>query len=261
MSAVHLPDISRKIRRQILEMIFSAGDGHLAGSFSSADLLTALFYGGIMGKNDRFVLSCGHCCPVLYSILIDQGKISEEELKNYKEIGSPLQGHPHKFPELGIETSSGPLGQGLSQAAGMALGLKMDHQSGRIFCLMSDGEQQKGQVWEAAMFASKYKLNNLVAMIDKNDIQIDGEVGEIMDLGDLSAKYLSFGWRVFELNGHNFVQILDTLEKAKKEREKPALIIAKTVAGKGISFMEGRWEWHHGKLSEEQYKMAMAELI
>lgn len=261
METVHLPNIAKKVRRQVLEMIYEAGEGHLAGSLSATDLLVAVYFGGILQKEDHFILSCGHYCPALYAVLSMTGLFPEEELKTFKKLGTRLQGHPHRFDLPGIETSSGPLGQGLSQAAGIALGMKMDkNKMTRVYCLMSDAEQQKGQVWEAAMFAAKYNLNNLLAIIDKNEIQIDGFTNQIMPLQDLAAKYLSFGWKVFEIDGHRFDQILEVLGSARKNKEKPIALIARTIAGKGVSFMEEKWEWHHGRLSNEQYKKALEDL-
>lgn len=261
MEIAHLPNIAKKIRRQIIQMVFEAGSGHLAGPLSATDLLVACYFGGILEKEDKFILSAGHYSPAFYSVLANLGSMSEKELETFEKIGSRLQGHPRYHSLPGIETSSGSLGQGLSQAAGMALALKMNSSTKRrIYCLMSDGEQQEGAVWETAMFAAKYKLDNLCAIIDKNNIQIDGETKNIMPLRDLGAKYLSFGWEVFEVDGHNFGKILEVMAVAKDVHRKPVVIIAKTIAGKGISFMEGKWEWHHGKLSENLFKKALAEL-
>ena len=266
MDAVHLPQKACRVRRRILQMIFQSGSGHIAGPLSSADLLVALYFGGTMAENDRFILSCGHYCPAWYAVLTEAGLFSEKKLETFKEINSPLQGHPHRGSLPGIETSSGPLGQGLSQAAGMALAFKMDASTdsgqakNRVYCLMSDAEQQEGQVWEAAMFAAKYKLDNLVAIIDRNGIQIDGQTEKVMPLGDISAKYLAFGWNIFEIDGHIYGQILNALESAKQIKGKPTVIIAKTVAGKGVSFMEGKYEWHHGSLTREQLEQALKEL-
>ena len=256
MDSTDLPQISKKVRCQILEMIFGAGSGHLAGPLSSVDILVSLYFGGIMNKNDKFVLSCGHYAPALYAVLANAGKFPEKELKTFGQLGTRLQAHPHNLDLSGIETSSGPLGLGLSQSAGLALGIKPN----RIYCLMSDGEQNEGGVWETVMFSAKYKLDNLCAIIDKNGIQIDGKTQEIMPTEDLAAKYLAFGWEVFEIDGHVFGQILNALEFAKTVKDKPVVIIARTVAGKGVSFMEGKWEWHHASLSSEMYKKAISEL-
>ncbi|PIU03684.1 transketolase [Candidatus Shapirobacteria bacterium CG08_land_8_20_14_0_20_39_18] len=256
MDSNDLPQISKKVRRQILEMIYQAGSGHLAGSLSSTDLLVSLYFGGILNKNDKFVLSCGHYAPALYAVLANAGKFPEKELKTFGQLGTRLQTHPHNLSLPGIETSSGPLGLGLAQAAGMAMGIKPN----RIYCLMSDGEQDEGGVWETVMFAAKYKLDNLVAIIDKNGIQIDGKTSEIMPTEDLAAKYISFGWEVFEIDGHVFGQVLNALEFAKTVKDKPVVIIARTIAGKGVSFMEGKWEWHYASLSKELFNKALKEL-
>lgn len=256
----NLPQISKKVRRQILEMVYNAGSGHSAGPLSSVDLLVALYFGGIMNKNDKFILSCGHYAPALYAVLANAGKFPEKELETFGQLGTRLQAHPHNLSLPGIETSSGPLGLGLAQAAGMALSFDFAQDKGRVYCLMSDGEQDEGGVWETVMFGAKYKLDNLVAIIDKNGIQIDGKTTEIMPIEDLAAKYLAFGWEVFEIDGHVFGRILNALEFAKSIKGKPVAIIARTVAGKGVSFMEGKWEWHHGSLTESQFKQALKEL-
>lgn len=256
----NLPEIAKRVRKNILEMVFEAGSGHLAGSLSSTDILVSLYFGTIK-RGDKFVLSAGHYCPAYYSVLAEAGEIPRKELKTLRSLDSRLQGHPHNLSLPGIIlTSSGPLGQGLSQAAGFALAGKVDKEDWRVYCLMSDAEQQEGQTWEAAEFSAKYKLDNLVGIIDKNGIQIDGTVEEIMPLGDLSLKYHSFGWEVFEIDGHNFAQIIDALESTKLVKERPTVIIARTVAGKGVSFMEEKWEWHSGKLTREQLKQAIKEL-
>lgn len=259
-----LSQLSRKIRRQIIEMVYNAGSGHLAGPLSSTDILVALHFGKVMDKGDKFVLSCGHYAPVLYAVLASKCLIEEKELETFGQLGTRLQAHPHNLSLPEIETSSGPLGLGLSQAAGMALGVRarvrVRERAPRIYCLMSDGEQNEGGVWETAMFASKYKLDNLCAIIDKNGIQIDGETKKIMPTEDLASKYLAFGWEVFEVNGHIFGQIIDALESAKKIKSKPTLIIAKTISGKGVSFMEGKPEWHHASLNTALLKQALSDL-
>lgn len=259
----NLPNLAKQVRRDILEMVFAAGSGHLAGPLSSTDLLVSLYFGGVLTKRDKFVLSAGHYCPALYSVLARAGFFPERELKTFREIGTRLQGHPRGLSLPGIETSSGPLGQGLSQSAGIALGWQMDGESKderRVYCLMSDAEQQEGQIWEAVMLAAKYKLSNLVGIIDCNGIQIDGATEEIMPLGDLSLKYHSFGWEVFSIDGHNFSQILEALASTRTNKDRPTVIIARTIAGKGVSFMEGKWEWHAGSLSKKQFEKAMKEL-
>lgn len=273
----NLPEIAKRVRKEILGMVFEAGSGHIAGSFSSTDILVSLYFGDILEKKDKFVLSAGHYCPAYYSVLAEADMIPKKELKTLRSLGSRLQGHPHNLGLPGIVlTSSGPLGQGLSQAAGLALAAKMDPSAStsamssvpngsrqakfRVYCLMSDAEQQEGQIWEAAMFSAKYKLDNLVGIIDKNGIQIDGTTEEIMPLGDLGAKYLSFGWETMEIDGHNFGQILDALETSKHISDKPTVIIARTIPGKGVSFMEGKWQWHVGAPTKKELEKALKEL-
>jgi len=273
-SVKELQEIARKVRQDILKMVYQAGSGHLGGSFSSTDLLVALYFGGILNydpakpgweERDRFLLSAGHYCPALYAVLAKAGFFPEEKLSTYTELGSPLQGHPHNLSLPGIETSSGPLGQGLSQAVGMAMVAKMDKKSWRVYCLMSDAEQDEGQTWEAAMTAAKYKLDNLVGIIDRNRLQIDGSVEEIMPLGDLKAKYEAFGWEVETIDGHDMEAIFKsstsrTGSASRTEMGKPLLIIAKTVFGKRVSFMENNYRWHSHVPSEEEFEKALEEL-
>lgn len=270
--------IANKIRQDVIEMLIEAKSGHSAGPLGMADVFTALFF-KILNINpkdpswperDRFVLSCGHICPVMYATMAERGFFSLEELKTLRKLGSKLQGHPHRTSLPGLETTSGPLGSGLSQAAGMALAAKMDKKSWRIFCVMSDGEQQEGNTWEAAMFAAKYKLNNLTALIDRNNIQIDGFTDDVMPLEPLKAKYEAFGWYVLEIDGHNLEEIVGSFEKAKTIHTQPTLIIAHTIPGKGVGFMENDFKWHGsppgisdmpGEPSkEEQVKIALHDL-
>lgn len=257
----NLPEIAKQVRKEILGMVFEADSGHIAGPLSSTDILVSLYFGGILARKDKFVLSAGHYCPAYYSVLAEAGVISKKELKTLRSMDSRLQGHPHNLALPGIVlTSSGPLGQGLSQAAGLALAAKMDKQDQRVYCLMSDAEQQEGQIWEAVMFSAKYKLDNLVGIIDKNGIQIDGATEEIMPLGDLGAKYLAFGWETMEIDGHNFGQILDALETSRHISGKPTVIIARTIPGKGVSFMEGKWQWHARAPTKKEFEKALKEL-
>lgn len=241
------------IRQDIIEMLLEAKSGHSAGPLDMADVFTALYF-GVMDhdpKNpkwdgrDRLVLSCGHINPVLYATLAEAGYFPKEELKTLRKINSRLQGHPHNLDLPGLETTSGPLAQGTSQAAGMAYGLMMDHRkSQHVYLIMSDGEQQEGQTWEAVMFAGKYKLHNLTGFIDRNNIQIDGFTEEIMPLENLKAKYEAFNWHVLEVDGHNFAEIIDACMEAKAIYEKPTVIIAHTIAGKGVDYMEYNYLWH-----------------
>lgn len=240
------------IRQHIIEMLVEAGSGHSAGSLGMADVFTALFF-NVLNHNpqdpqwndrDRLVLSNGHICPVYYATLAEGGYFPVSELKTLRKLGSRLQGHPHRETLPGLETTSGPLGSGLSQAVGMALAGKIDQSKWRVVCLLSDGEQDEGNTWEAVMFAAKYKLDNLTALIDRNNIQIDGFTEDVMPLDDLRAKYESFGWRVLEIDGHNMQAIIDAFEEAKTIHAKPTLILAHTIPGKGVEYMENDFKWH-----------------
>ncbi|MDE2312340.1 MAG: transketolase [Patescibacteria group bacterium] len=240
------------VRVDIINMLAEAKSGHSAGPLGMADVFTALYF-GVMNhepKNpkwdgrDYLVLSCGHICPVLYGALAEAGYFPKDELKTLRKLNTRLQGHPHNIGTPGIETTSGPLSQGSSQAAGIAYGLLMDKKPNRVFLIASDGEQQEGQTWEAAMFAGKYKLRNLIAIMDRNNIQIDGGTEEVMPLEKLREKYESFNWDVIEINGHNFNEIIAAYERAKNSAEKPTMIIAHTVPGKGVGYMENNYLWH-----------------
>lgn len=268
LSIAQLKKKSNEIRQDVIKMLAEAGSGHPAGSLGLADVFTALYF-YILNydpKNpdwpdrDRFILSAGHVCPVLYAALAHAGFFSKKKLVSMRKINSPLQGHPHNLSLPGIETSSGPLGQGLSQAVGMAMSAKLDRANWRVVCLLSDGEQQEGQTWEALMFAGNKKLNNLTAIIDRNNIQIDGFTQEIMPLEPLRQKYEAFNWQVLEINGHDFYEIIEAFERAKQLGGRPAIIIAHTIPGKGVSFMEDRFEWHGKTLSKEEGKLALIEL-
>lgn len=260
---------ANQIRQDVIEMLVTAGSGHAAGSLGMADIFTALYFHILKhdpgnpewSGRDRLVLSNGHICPVQYAALAHAGYFPIAELKTLRKLGSRLQGHPHRGSPPGIETSSGPLGSGLSQSAGMALAFKMDGAADRqVYCLMSDAEQQCGQTWEAAMFAAKYKLNNLTAVIDRNNIQISGLTEDVMPLDDLKAKYESFNWRVLEVNGHNIRQFAEACDEAQSDSEKPTVIIARTIPGKGVDFMEGQFEWHGRSPNKEEAKKALREL-
>lgn len=256
------------IRQDIMEMLVTAGSGHSAGSLDMADVFASLYF-NVLKHNpedikwegrDRLVLSCGHICPVLYAAMGEAGYFPKEELLTLRKFGSRLQGHPHNLDLPGIETSSGPLAQGVSQAVGMAVGLKMDHNHNRVYLIMSDGEQQEGQVWEAIMFAGKNKLNNITAILDRNNIQIDGNTEDIMPLENLRAKYEAFNWHVLEIDGHNIREILNACAEAEAIYEKPTLIIAHTIAGKGVDFMEYDYKWHGNPPNKEQAALAIKEL-
>ena len=256
------------IREDIINMLFEAGSGHSAGPLDMADVFTALYF-NVMNHNpenpkwdgrDYLILSCGHINPVLYATLAEAGYFPKEELKTLRKINSRLQGHPHNLDLPGLETSSGPLAQGVSQAVGIAYGLTMDHKHNQVYLVMSDGEQQEGQVWEAVMFAGKYKLHNLTAIMDRNNIQIDGYTENIMSLENLKGKYEAFNWHVLEVDGHNIQKIIDACMEAKAIYEKPTLIIAHTIAGKGVDFMEGDYKWHGTPPNKEQAAKALEEL-
>lgn len=234
-------------------MLVEAGSGHSAGPLDMADVFTALYFGGIMKHDadnptwsgrDRLVLSCGHICPVLYATLAEAGYFPKDELKTLRKFGTRLHGHPHNLALPGIETSSGPLAQGSSQAVGIALALRMDNMKNRVYLVMSDGEQDEGQIWEAVMLAGKEKLHNITAIIDRNNIQIDGFTENVMPLEGLRAKYEAFNWHVLEVDGHNMQAIINAYKEAEAIYEKPTVIIAHTIPGKGVDYMEGKFEWH-----------------
>jgi len=261
---------ANEIRQDIIKMLIAAKSGHSAGPLGMADVFTALYFGNVMNYNpvllndpnrDRFVLSAGHICPVWYATLAHAGFFSHSELASLRKLGTRLQGHPHNLALPGIENTSGPLGQGLSQAAGMAyVGLKIERKSWRVYCVMSDGEQEEGQIWEAAMFAGKNNLHNLTTFIDRNNIQIDGNTEDIMPLEPLREKYESFGWKVLEVDGHNIKEIIDAVNKAKAIVERPCVIICHTIPGKGVDFMEQHYQWHGVPPNKDQAHLALKEL-
>ena len=259
---------ANQIRQDIIAMLVEAGSGHSAGPLGMADIFTALYFHVLKHDpkhpewpgRDRLVLSNGHICPVRYAAMAEAGYFPVSELKTLRRLGSRLQGHPHRIALPGMETTSGPLGSGLSQAAGMALALKMDGVSNRVYCAMSDGEHDAGQTWEAVMFAAKYKLNNLTGILDRNNIQIDGYTEDIMPLDDLKNKYESFNWHVIEINGHNMREFVDACATAETIFEKPTVIIAHTVPGQGVDFMEGKFEWHGKPPNKEEAAEALREL-
>lgn len=266
-----------KVRKHIIEMLAAAKSGHPGGSLSATDILSTLYFGGALEydpkdpKNparDRFILSKGHAAPVLYSVLMEVGYVPEEWLTTLRKLGSKLQGHPDMKKCPGVEASTGSLGQGLSIATGMALGLQLDDKAAglalkdarHVFVLTGDGELQEGQNWEALMFAAHRKVNNLVAMVDWNNLQIDGHVDDILSLGDLKAKFEAFGWKVYTCDGHNIPAIQAALLEAKAYDKGPAVIIFKTIKGKGVSFMEDVCGWHGKAPSLEQRDEALGEL-
>ncbi|PIR98210.1 MAG: transketolase [Candidatus Colwellbacteria bacterium CG10_big_fil_rev_8_21_14_0_10_42_22] len=256
-----LEKTANKIRRKIVEALEDAGSGHSAGSLGMADVFTALYFHVLKHdpkkpnweNRDRLILSNGHIVPVQYVAMAYAGYFPLKELKSLRKIHSRLQGHPHRETLPGIDATSGPLGAGLSQAAGMALAARLDGKKHRIYCLMSDGEQQEGLIWEAAMFIGKNKLSNITAIIDRNNIQIDGLTEDVMPLEPLREKYEAFGWNVIDIDGHNMEEIIDATNEAKAISYQPTLIIAHTIPGKGVSFMEYDFNWH-GKVPNGQEK-------
>ncbi len=260
--------IANKIRQDIIKSLTEAGSGHSAGPLGMADIFTALYFNILKhdprdinwSRRDYLILSMGHICPVLYATMANAGYFPETELMTLRKLGSRLQGHPHRIVLPGLETTSGPLGSGLSQAAGMAYGLKMDRKPNRVYCLTSDGEHNEGNTWEAVMFAAKYRLDNLIAVLDRNYIQIDGNTEDVMPLDPTREKYLAFNWNVLEIDGHDIRQILSALNKAKRFKGKPTMIIANNTPGKGVSFMENNYEWHGKPPTPEQAGTALAEL-
>jgi len=263
-----LEEKANQIRQSIIEMLVEAGSGHTAGPLGMADVFTA-FYFHILNhdpknpfweERDRLILSNGHICPVRYAAMAHAGYFPLEELKTLRKFGTRLQGHPERERLPGVETTSGPLGSGLGQAAGYAYAARMDKKSFRVYCFMSDGEQDAGNTWEAAMFAGKYKLNNLIALIDRNNIQIDGMTEDIMPLEPLRDKYESFGWHVLEINGHDFEEIVNAVEEAKAIYEKPTVIISHNISGKGIKEIEFDYKWHGIAPNKEQAAKFLAEL-
>ncbi|WP_449315547.1 transketolase [Rubneribacter sp.] len=261
---------ANEMRADIVRMIAEAGSGHPGGSLSCADILTALYFGGVMEHDpanpqwegrDRFVLAKGHAAPALYAALAHAGYFPREELMTLRKLGSRLQGHPDSNQVPGVEVSTGSLGQGLSVAAGMAAGLALDGRPQTVFALLGDGECQEGQVWEAAMFAAHRGLDNLVAVVDRNCLQIDGNTADVCDPGDIAQKLAAFGWAVREADGHDIPALVEALSAAKADRGgKPHAIVARTVKGKGVSFMENQAGWHGKAPNAEQTQTALADL-
>lgn len=256
------------VRKMALEAVYSAKSGHPGGSLSCADILTYL-YMYKMNVNpkapkdtdrDRFVLSKGHCAPALYGALAEKGFFSKEDIKTFRNIGSYLQGHPDMKGVPGVDMSTGSLGQGISAACGMALAAKLDNKSYRVYSVLGDGESEEGQVWEAAMFAAHYKLDNLTAFLDFNGLQIDGDITEVMNPTPLDEKFKAFGWNVILCDAHDFEKIDEAVKSAEQTKGKPTLILAKSIKGKGVSYMENVAGWHGMAPNEEQYNKAIDEL-
>ncbi|MDP6671269.1 MAG: transketolase [archaeon] len=263
-----LADISKAVRREVLKMTTAAGSGHPGGSLSSADIVTSLYFSEMKqsAKNpndperDKFILSKGHACPLLYAILAELEYFPKEELSNLRKISSMLQGHPDRNKTPGVESSTGSLGQGLSVACGIALGDRLSKRKSRTYCLIGCGESQEGQVWEAAMSAAHYKLDNLCAIVDNNNLQIDGKTSEVMNIEPIADKWKAFGWNVLEIDGHNFNEILNAFKEARACKGKPTVLVAKTVKGKGVSFMENVCGYHGMALTAEELERALEEL-
>ena len=263
-----LEEMANQIRQDVIEMVSGAGSGHLGGPLGMADIFAALYFHILRHdpknpdwpERDRLILSNGHICPVRYAAMARSGYFPVEELKTLRRFGTRLQGHPHRTALPGVETTSGPLGSGLSQAVGAAIAARMDGKKFNIYCLMSDGEQQCGQTWEAAMLAGKLKLDNLTALIDRNNIQIDGMIEDIMPLEPLRAKYEAFNWHVIEINGHDFEEIVQAYETARSVYEKPVLILAHTIPGKGVDFMEFDYLWHSKAFKPGEAEEALRQL-
>jgi len=263
-----LMERAKEIRVEILRMLTTAGSGHTGGSLSAADIVAALFFYKMRHRpddpkwkeRDRFILSKGHAAPVLYAALALSGYFDPAMLKTLRQIKSPLQGHPCSTKLPGVEISTGSLGQGLSIANGIAMGLKLDGLGSRVYCLLGDGETQEGQVWEAAMTASHYRLDNLCALIDNNGLQIDGHCCDVMCIEPIVDKWQSFGWNVIDINGHDMKAISEALDHAETVKGKPTMVVARTVKGKGVSFFEGKVEYHGLAPSHDELEMALKEL-
>lgn len=256
------------VRQEVVKMTSNANSGHLGGSLSCADILTALYFHQLKHRSrapfwpdrDRFILSKGHAAPALYAALALSGYFPEEELSTFRDINSRLQGHPDNKKTPGVEVSTGSLGQGFSAAVGMALGFKLANGKNHIYVLVGDGELNEGEIWEAAMFASHYKIVNITALVDRNHGQNDGRTERVMSIEPLAAKWIAFGWSVFEVNGHSIENLLDVLDRSMKNRNKPVVIIAETVKGKGVSLVEDNNEYHAKPLPKELLSQSIAEL-
>lgn len=263
-----LKEQARTVRVEILKMLTESGSGHTGGSLSAADIVTALYFYKMKHRpqepkwpdRDRFVLSKGHAAPLLYTVLALTGYFDKSILGTLRKVGSPLQGHPSSKLLQGVEVSTGSLGQGLSIANGMALGLRLDNKPSRVYCLLGDGEIQEGQVWEAAMTASHYFLDNLCAFVDLNTLQIDGRCEDVMKIEPVRDKWKAFGWHIFEIDGHNMEEILNALDEAEHIKGKPSMILAHTVKSKGVSFFQGKAEYHGLTPTREELEKALKEL-
>lgn len=263
-----LQKIANNVRIGIIESVYNAKSGHPGGSLSIADILTVLYFNQMnidekrphSPERDRLVLSKGHCAPALYSVLAERGFFDKEKLRTLRRIESELQGHPDMNKIPGVDMTTGSLGQGLSAANGMAMASKLDSKGIRVYCICGDGEIEEGQIWEAAMASAHYKLDNLCLIVDNNNLQIDGKVSEVMNIYPIDEKFKSFGFETINVDGHNIEELILAFETAKKVKGRPTVIIANTIKGKGVSFMEDDPSWHGKAPNEEQYKIAMHDL-
>ena len=268
MTTKELKLVAAKARKLCVEAVYTASSGHPGGSLSSADIMTALYFSKMRvdpanphwEDRDRFVLSKGHCSPALYAVLALKGFFPVEDVKTFRSIDGHMSGHAEMRKIKGIDMSTGSLGQGISAAVGMAMAGKLDKKDYRVYAILGDGEIEEGQVWEAAMAANKYKLDNLCAFVDVNGLQIDGPTCEVMPTEPIDEKFAAFGWNVIKIDGHNFDEILSALDAAEACKGKPTMILAKTVKGKGVSYMENNVNWHGAAPNKDQYEVAMAEL-
>ncbi len=264
-----LEELARASRARIVKMIALAGSGHNGGSMSAIDIITYLYFQKMRidperprwEDRDRFVLSKGHCCPALYVTLSARGYFPEETLWTLREIGSRLQGHPDMNKTPGVDMSTGSLGQGISAAAGIAAGGKLDGKDFTVYCMVGDGELQEGQVWEAAMAAAHYRLDNLVVFVDNNKLETDGRTSDIMNVEPIAARFAAFGWNTHEIDGHSFAAIDAAVEQSMTRNGRPSVIVADTIKGKGVSFMEDKAEWHAGPTSPQQTDAALREIL
>ena len=262
-------DICVQIRKDIINMVYDAGSGHPGGSLSGVEIMAALYFTDLFRcdtmnpdwkERDRFVLSKGHASPLIYSVLCRKGFFREDELKTFRKMGTILQGHPHRQQVPGLDSSGGSLGQGLSIANGMALGYRMQGIEGRCYCLLGDGEIQEGQVWEAAMTAAQQKLDHVCAIVDNNHVQLDGMTADVCCVEPVADKWRSFGWNVITVDGHDLDALYEAYRSAGETKGRPTVLVAETIKGKGVSFMEGQAGWHGAVPNEEQYKQAMTEI-
>ena len=260
--------VAKEIRKDIIEMIYRAKSGHPGGSLSITDIITVLYWKEMnvdpanpkMPNRDRFILSKGHAAPALYGALMEKGYVDKKYVAELRKYGSPLQGHKKKKKLNGVEMSTGSLGQGLSAGNGMALASRIDNNPFRVYVALGDGELQEGQIWEAAMTTAHYKLDNVVAIVDYNNLQIDGKVSDVMEVYPIADKFRAFNWHVIEIDGHNYEQIIAAFDEARTVKGKPTVIVAKTAKGKGVSFMENNGDYHGKAHSDDEYARAMEEL-